>query len=101
MPSVLALGAAGGGGAIGVAQRDCPVQPVRERPGGFRGLLGFVLQQGQHFRRQCSKLADRHGSDVPQSGTVGRGIHYAASSLIIWVAKSGSAPWRRGRVMAR
>ena len=45
-------------------------------------------------------LADRHGSDIPELGTVG-GVHYAASSVMVSDAKSGSAPSRRGRAMAK
>ena len=32
---------------------------------------------------------------VPEPGTVGGGVHYAASSVMMWDAKSGSAPLRR------
>jgi hypothetical protein len=40
---VLALAAAGGGGAIAVAERDGAVEPVGERPGGLRRVLGLLL----------------------------------------------------------
>ena len=66
----------------------------------LRGLLGLVLQQREHGRGQRGDLADRHGSDIPELGTVG-GVHYAASSVMVSDAKSGSAPSRRGRAMAK
>ena len=101
MPAIFALGTACGGGAIAVAERDGAVQPVGERPGGLCCFLGLLLQHGQEIGRQRRDLTYRHLRQIREPGTVGGGVHYAASSVMMSDAKSWSAPLPRARATAK
>ena len=98
---VLALGAAGGRGTVAVAERDGAVQPVGERARGLRGLLGLLLQQRRARPRAARRSRRSAWFGCPRAGDGWRGVHYAASSVMVSDAKSGSAPSRRGRAMAK
>ena len=74
-------------------------QSASERA-AFAASSASSCKQREHGRGQRGDLADRHGAAVPELGTVG-GVHYAASSVMVSDAKSGSAPSRRGRAMAK
>ena len=98
---VLALRAAAGGGTVAVAKARWRRRASRRGGGRLAPSSASSCSRASIGRRQRGDLADRHGSDVPELGTVGRGVHYAASSVMVWVAKSGSAPLARGRAMAK
>ena len=75
VPVSLPSAAAGGGGAVAVAERDGAVEPVGERAGGLRRVLGLLLQDGEEIGGQRRDLADRHLRQVPEPGTIGGGVH--------------------------
>ncbi|WP_144084270.1 phage head-tail connector protein [Magnetospirillum gryphiswaldense] len=71
--AILALTAAQLGGKVGVAAGQRAVEPVLLHLGETHGLLGFFLQQGQHFRRQAGGLTQRQAHHVGEAGTIGDG----------------------------
>ena len=98
---VLALGAAGRGGPVAVAERDGAVQPVGEMARRLRGLLGLLLQQREHGAGSAAISPIGMVRMSPSWGRLAGAFTYAASSVMVRVAKSGSAPLRRGRAMAK
>ena len=67
---VLALGAASGGGAVGVAERDGAVQPVGQRARGLGRVLGLLLQQRRAGRRAAPR--SRRSASFGRSPSRGR-----------------------------
>ena len=65
---VLALGAAGGRGAVAVAERDGAVQPVGELSARPSRPPRPPPAAARARRRQRGDLADRHGAECPRAG---------------------------------